>query len=189
MDLEFQTVTFLKDENQPVGSKTSLIYFLLAVIFILLGYILSEMGVDGWLIWVLFISGLVCFYLMSYHDWGRKEKVNGSLDKKLAVTPNSIQIGSVEINVANLEKMEFEIDRYDNQKIYYFHVIRKSEGVSNRISITTQGKTYTEFFRIGSEIHLMELYKVIRELKKLPIEVDVKSFYTHKMSKDKRLVS
>ena len=171
--MEFKTITFKKDIEQPPTGNSGRIYSLLSVIFLLLVYLFSEAGVEGWLVGVLVFSALICSYLIRYHKWGKREHISGHFDKELIITPGFIKVDGSTIKIESIEKIKFDIDRYDNQTFSNYYNIRKSDGISNRISITTNGKTFTELFRIGTELHMLELKKVINQLKKNAVNVEI----------------
>jgi hypothetical protein len=171
--LEFRTATFKKDDNQTLAEGNGVIYFLLGAIFFLLNYLLFEFGVNGWPNGIVLLAAMIFFYLMRYHDWGKKDVIPGHLDKELIITANQIQIGQLIIETIDIDKLKFYLDKYDNQITYSSHSKVKSDGNSNRIEIRTNGKSYSEFFRVGTKIHLSLLNKVIKEIKQKGIAVEV----------------
>lgn len=171
--LEFRTATFKKDKEQPPVDNRWLVYILLTVIFFLLTYLLYEFGITGWPIGVLFFAGLISMYLIRYHSWGEKEIVPGHLDKELIITTERIQINELTIEISGVEKLTFELDKYDNQNIYNYDVINKSDGTSSSLTITANGRTFTEYFRIGTETHLTELNRIIKNIVQQGANVEV----------------
>lgn len=171
--MEFRTSTFKKNDNQPFDEGNGVIYFLLGVIFFLLNYLLFEFGVYGWPNGVVLFAGIICFYLMRYHDWGKKDLTSGHLDKELIITANQIQIDSLIIETINLDTLKFYLDKYDNQISYTSHTKVKSDGNSNRIEIRTDNKKYTAYFRIGTKVHFALLNRIIKDIKQKGIDVEV----------------
>ena len=171
--MEFRTATFKKDDNQTLAEGNGVIYFLLGAIFFLLNYLLFEFEVNGWLNGIVLLASMIFFYLMRYHDWGKKDVLPGYLDKELIITANQIQIDKLIIETIDIDKLKFYLDKYDNQITYSSYSKIKSDGNSNRIEIRISGKLYSEFFRMGTKMHLSLLNKIIKEIKQKGIAVEV----------------
>ena len=171
--MEFRTATFKKDKEEPPADNRWLVYILLTLIFFLLTYLLHEFGITGWPIVVLIFAGMISMHLIRYHSWGEKEIVAGHLDKELIITADKIQINELTIKISTVDKLTFELDKYDNQNIYNYDVINKSDGTRSSLAITVNGKTFTEYFRIGTEKHLAELNRIIKNIVQQGANVEV----------------
>ncbi len=170
--MEFISVTFKRNQEQPTDNNP-VVYFLLAFIFVLTMYLLNEFGVKGWPIWISFIGAFSAILMMRFRNWGSKKKKAGQLDKELLITPKYIKIEGTTLPIENISKLRFEMDSYDDQTIFEIDAITKSDGTSNRISITIGGRTFSEFFRIGTAMHLAELEAVVKQLRVGGTDVEV----------------
>ncbi|MDW3194658.1 MAG: hypothetical protein R8G66_19930 [Cytophagales bacterium] len=149
--------------------------FLVALIFFLISYILHDYGFNDGLVFVLCVFGMILSYASRFYNTGKKSITDGYLDKTLLITPNSIEIDGKTFNISDIDKLQFELQEYDNQTDYGSRM--KSDGNSNRIIISTNNRKYGEYFRVGTRSHMAELHRVIAAIRESGTQVEVTDKY------------
>ena len=171
--MEFTTRTFNKSEVQSPTSNKWLIYTILSGIFFTLFLVLVELEVNGFVLWVVLMASFASILYTRFSDWGKTETVDGQYGKKLAINLDSITIENLSISRKEIESVQFDLVDFRNKKLYNLDVINRSQGVSNKITINTNGKKYSELFAIDSEHQWNYLHKLIKELRQVGMAIEV----------------
>jgi len=79
----------------------------------------------------------------------------------------------MQLDIEEIETIKVDIDKYEGQKIFYHDLYEKSDGVSNRITITIKGRVYTELFQLGNERHYHDLILTSTELERRNVNINV----------------
>lgn len=136
-------------------------------------YLLYQFEVPGWImtISILAVVGMSAF--VKFHDMGKKENIQGNLGRDLELTSKFLRIDELNIDMTEINSIQIDIDKYEGQMVPYHSTYERSDGVSNRLTVVTNGQSYTELFRLANERHYHDLILTTRELKQNGINIVV----------------
>ena len=171
--MEFRTTTFNRDDEQPSVWQPTLNYILILIILMLVMYLLYQFEVPRWIMTIAILAVVGMSAFVRFHDMGKKENIRGNFGRDLELTSNFLRIDELKINMKDINSIQIDIEKYEGQMVPYHSTYERSDGVSNRITVVTNGQSYTELFRLGNERHYHDLILTTRELKENGINVVV----------------
>ncbi|MEO9870125.1 hypothetical protein [Ekhidna sp.] len=158
--IEFKTIIFKKDDEHPKDNRFIQMVLLLAIAFLVL-YIFESSPTRNIILFVIVAWG---FLLHFSHYIFKKENVNGSFNNMLVIGNEGIIIDEKTFDYNIIEQIDIYIDGYENQYKASYHELIQNGGLNNKITISSNGQTYSELFRLASKNHTYDLIHTLNGL-------------------------
>lgn len=164
----FTAPLFIPNKQKKYSPLFILMYFLAAVFFILLFYVIHTGGYNQ----IMPIIAPIFFLLLiiGFIKGSKHEDLNGTFEGNLLIDDTKVVLGNKTLGYNEIDNLDFHISYYYGQPVYESiggRVLPSylSQGTKNQIQVNSKsGEKAVAYFKLNNKEHREELLMLLKDL-------------------------